>query len=193
MQVGQFAVDPLPTGVLASNKQVNRDRENNHRKGGNGQDLPIPTSPPTRLVRYALRDPIPKFRARGATLSRHLHGALHLHSSQRFSSTGCTFPKMRPQRVRFRGIEFAVDVGIKLAAPLLTSHAGLLRVSSAANRAVLFAHETNVTSRCPWESRASRQFPGTTSPRPHRAAISPERPPAGPPGLAAPFRDPLAR
>src|ERR1700687_3135803 len=152
MQVGQFAVYPLPTGVLASDKQVHRDRENNHRKGGNGQDLPVPTGAPLRLGRNALRAPTPKFRARGVTLPRHLDRALHLYSSQHFSRAGCAFPQMRPQRVGFRGIEFAVDIGIKPAAPLLTSHAGLLQVSSAANRAELFAHETNATLRCPWES-----------------------------------------
>src|ERR1700686_1651288 len=151
MQVGQFAVYPLPTGVLASNKQVHRDRENNHRKGGNGQNLPVPTGAPLRLGHNALRDPTPKFRARGVTLTRHLDRALHLHSSEGFGGTGCAFPQMRPQRVGFRGIEFAVDVEIKLLAPLFTSHAGLPRVSSAANRAVLFAHETNVTLRCLWE------------------------------------------
>src|SRR5271166_1244544 len=106
---------------------------------------------PARFRGERLGNAIAEIGARGVTLPGHLHRALHLHSFQRVRRTRRASSQVLPQGAGFRGIEFPVDIGIELAAPLLTSHLGLPRPSSATSRAGPSVRETSATLPCPSE------------------------------------------
>src|SRR5581483_9836439 len=111
-----------------------------------------------------------------------LNAALHLDARQRIRRAGRTIAHVSVEGAHLLAGKFAVEIGIELYFPGVT-HAGSSRfplpwpaihlvTAVASDSAATFVRAPGVTSRFRSVWRGCRQFPGTTSLRPHTRAVS---------------------